>query len=60
MFCEFILDFGPEVQEEMPFKDILYPELLRPCCLVELNYLGKFRERHYEEHFCKISLKLRN
>ena len=34
-FCEIHLEFGPVVQEKMPFKDISYLELWRPFCSAE-------------------------
>ena len=33
------LEFRPVVQEEMPFKDISYPELWLPFCSTEQNHI---------------------
>ena len=52
------IEFRPVVQEEMPFKDISYPELWQPLCSVEQNQLCSFGPGLYEEHFCKIILNL--
>ena len=41
-------EFGPVVQDEMPFKDISYFELWQPFCLSDWNRLCNFR-RHYQE-----------
>ena len=35
-------EFGPVVQEEMPFKDISNLQLWWPSCLAGQNHLGKF------------------
>ena len=50
-------EFGPVVQEEMPFKDISYLELWQPFCSAELNHLCNFRRGYQEEQFCEINLK---
>ena len=44
------MEFGPEVQEEMSFKDISYLELWWPFCSVEQNHLCDFGRGHHEEH----------
>ena len=51
-------EFGPVVQEEMPFKDISYLELLRPLCSEDRNHLCNFGRRHHEEQFCELFLFL--
>ena len=53
-----LFEFGPMVQEEMPFKGISYLELWLPFCSAERNHLCKFGRGHYEEQFCKIILNL--
>ena len=45
-------------KEEMPFKDISYPELWWPLCSVDHNHLCNFGRGYHEEHFCKIILNL--
>ena len=57
-FCEIILNFGPVVQEEMPFKGISYSELWQPFCSAEHNHLCNFGTGYYEEQFCEIILNL--
>ena len=47
-------EFGPVVQEEMPFKDISYLELWWPFCSAEQNHLCNFGRRFQEEQFCEI------
>ena len=44
-FCD---EFGPVVQEEMPFKDSFYLELWQPFCLSEWTHLCNFGRGHYE------------
>ena len=51
-------EFGPVVQKEMLFKDILYLELWMPFCLTEQSNLCIFCRSHYQEQFCKIILNL--
>ena len=48
-FCEIILEFGLVVQEEMPYKDILYLELWWPFHSALQNHLCNFGRGHYEE-----------
>ena len=40
------------VQEEIPFKDISYQELLKYLCSADGNRLHNFGRRYYEELFC--------
>ena len=47
-------EFGPVVQEEMPFKDIFYLELWWPFCSAEQNHLCNFGRRFQEEQFFEI------
>ena len=42
----------------MRFKDISYPELLRPLCSAEQNHLCNFERCHHEQQFCDIILNL--
>ena len=51
-------EFGPVVQEVMPFKGISYLELWQPFCLAECNHLCNFCRGYYEEQFCEIILNL--
>ena len=46
-------EFGPVVQEKMPFRESSYLTLRQPSYLAEQNQLGNFGRRHYEEHFCE-------
>ena len=57
-FCEIHLEFGPVVQEEMPFKDISYLELWWPFCSAERNYLCNVFKGYQEEQFCEIIFDL--
>ena len=50
-FCLMNIEFGPMVQEEMPFKDISYLELW-------WNHLSNFCSRQYGEHSSEINLNL--
>ena len=38
------MEFGPVVQKEMWFKDIIYLELWQPLCSVDWNNLCNFVE----------------
>ena len=49
-------EFGPVVQEKMPFKDIYHLELWQPLCSWDWNHLYNFDRRHHEEQFCEIIL----
>ena len=49
-------EFGPVVQEEMPFKDISYLKVWWPFCSAEQNHLCIFGRGHYEERLCDIIL----
>ena len=51
-------EFGPVVQEEMPFKGISYLELWQPFCSAEYNHLCNFGRGYQEEQFCEIILNL--
>ena len=51
-------EFGPVVQEEMPFKGISYLKLWQPFCSVERNHLYNFGKGYQEEQFCEIILNL--
>ena len=51
-------EFGPVVEEEMPFKGISYLELWQPFCSAESNYLCGFVRGYPEEQFCEIILNL--
>ena len=51
-------EFGPVVQEEMPFKGISYLELWQPFCSVEHNHWCHFGRRYQEQQFCEIILNL--
>ena len=51
-------EFGPVVQEEMPFKDISYLELWPPFCSEERNHLCNFSREYQEEQFHEIILNL--
>ena len=53
-----LFEFEPEVQEEMPIKDISYLELWRHFFSVERNYLCNFGKGHYEEQFNEFILNL--
>ena len=53
-----VKSFGPEVQQEMSFKDTSYLELWLPFCSVEQNYLCNFGRGYQEEQFCDIILNL--
>ena len=48
------MQFGPVVQEEMPFKGISYQELWQPFCSAERNHLCNFGRWYQEEQFCEI------
>ena len=52
------VEFGPVVQEEMPFKGISYLDIWRPFCTAECNHLCYFSRGYYEEQFCEIILNL--
>ena len=56
--CEIKFEFGPMVQEEMPFKGISHRELWQPFCSAECDHLCNFCRRYYEEQFCEIILNL--
>ena len=51
-----LFEFGPVVQEEMPFKGIAYLDLLQPFYSAERNHLCKICRGNYEEQFCEIIL----
>ena len=51
-------EFGPMVQEEMPFKGISYLELWQSFCSAERNHLCNFGKGYYEEQSCEIILNL--
>ena len=53
-----LFEFGPVVQEEMPFKVISYLELWWTFCSAECNHLCSFDRRHHEEQFCEIYFNL--
>ena len=57
ILCNYF-EFGPVVQEEMPFKCISYLGLWQPFCSAELNYLYNFGRAYQEEQFCEIYLNL--
>ena len=52
-FFEIILN-----NEETPFKDISYLELLQPFCSAEHNHLCNLVKQCFEEQFCEIILNL--
>ena len=54
----FFFQFGPVVQEEMPFKGISYLELWLPFCSAEPNHLCNLGRGYQEEQFCEIILNL--
>ena len=51
-------EFGPVVQEEMPFNYISYLELWQHFCSEERNHLCKFVRSYQEEQYCKIILNV--
>ena len=54
----YFFQFGPVVQEEMPFKGISYLELWLPFCSAERNHMCNFGRGYQEEQFCEIILNL--
>ena len=52
-------EFGPVIQEEMPFKSISYLELWQAFCSAQRNHLCNFGGGNYQEQFCEIILNLR-
>ena len=42
-----LFEFGPVVQQEMPFRDISYLELFWPFCSAEQIHLCEFGTGHY-------------
>ena len=51
-------EFGPVVQEEMPFKGISYLDIWQPSCSAEHNHLCNFGRGYQEEQFCEIIFNL--
>ena len=53
-----LFEYGPEVQQEMLFKDISYLELLWPFRSARPDHLCEFSKGHYEELSSEIILNL--
>ena len=51
-------EFGPVVQEEMPFKGISYLNIWQPFCSKERNRLCNFGRGYQEEQVYEIILNL--
>ena len=51
-------EFGPVVQEEMPFKGISYLNIWQPFCSTERNHLCNFGRGYPEEQVSEIILNL--
>ena len=53
-----LFEFGPVLQEEIPFKGISFLELWQPFCSAEHNHLCNLGKGYQEEQFCEIFLNL--
>ena len=53
-----LFEFGPVVQEEMPFKGISYLELWQPFCSAERNHLCNSDRGYQEEQYSEVILNL--
>ena len=49
-----LFNFGPVVQEEMPFKDISYLELWGPLCSLDQNHLCSFGRLYHANYSEKL------